>query len=128
MSSIATSPFMNGVVRGMVAMRTRGRSLTHTRYFVDDHHFRFRPTQRFRLFAREEHAHRAVRPFQPPPRRHPTRPRITAAGREYAAPAFDIDIVKVGRGWSDEVNALYASAHRGMHRRRHRMRFAGRRD
>src|SRR5215831_8472796 len=125
MSSIATSPFMNGVVRGMVAMRTRGRSLTHTRYFVDDHHFRLRPAQRFRLFAREEHAHCAVGPFQPSPRGHPTRPRITAAGREYTALAFDVDIVKVGRGWGDEVNALYASAHRSMNRCRHRVRFAG---
>src|SRR5215467_9296086 len=118
---------MNGVVRGVVAMRTRGRSpsrkpsimISNTRYFVDDHHFRFRPAQRFRLLAREEHAHCAVWPFQPPPRRHPTRPWITAAGREYTALAFDVDIVKVGRGWGDEVNALYASAHRRMHRRRH---------
>jgi hypothetical protein len=45
--------------------------------------------------------------------------------REYTALAFDLDIVKVGRGWGDEVNALYPSAHRGMHRRRHRVRFAG---
>ena len=53
--------------------------------------------------------------------RHPARPWITAAGREYTAFAFDVDIVKVGRGWGDEVNALNASAHRGMHRRGHRV-------
>ena len=35
------------------------------------------------------------------------------------------DALKVGRGWGDEVNALYASAHRGMHCRRYRVRFAG---
>src|SRR5215469_424746 len=99
--------------------------ITHSRYFVDDHHFRLWPAQRFRLLAREEHAHCAVWPFQPSPRRHPTRPRITAAGREYTALAFDVDIVKVGRGWGDEVNALDASAHRSMHRLRHRVRFAG---
>src|SRR5262249_35698865 len=99
--------------------------ITHARNLVDDHYFRFRPAQRFRLLAREEHAHCAVWPFQPPPRRHPARPWITAAGREYAALAFDVAIVNVGRGWGDEVNALYASAHRGMHRRRHRVRFAG---
>src|SRR5215831_12727847 len=62
--------------------------ITHTGYFVDDHYFRFRPAQRFRLLAREEHAHCAVWPFQPPPRRHPTRPWITAAGREYTALAI----------------------------------------
>jgi hypothetical protein len=38
--------------------------------------------------------------------------------------AFDVDIVKVGRGWGDEVNTLYAGAHRRMHRCRHRVRFA----
>src|SRR6516164_3548354 len=91
----------------------------HARDLVDDHYFRFRPAQRFRFLAREKHAHCAVWPFQPPPRRHPARPWITAAGREYTALAFDVDIVKVGRGWGDEVNALYASAHRGMHCRRH---------
>jgi hypothetical protein len=32
--------------------------------------------------------------------------------------------MKVGRGWGDEVNARYPGAHRGMHRRRHRVRFA----
>ena len=47
------------------------------------------------------------------------------AGREDAALAFDVDIVKVGRGWGDEVNALYPSANRGVHRRRHRVRLAG---
>src|SRR5262249_25136564 len=99
--------------------------ITHARDFVDDHYFRFRSAQRFRLLAREEHAHCAVRPFQPSPRRHPTRPWIAAADREYTAFALDVDIVKVGRGWGDEVNALYPSAHRGMHRRRHRVRFAG---
>src|SRR5262249_31122761 len=99
--------------------------ITHARYFVDDHHFRFRPAQRFRFFAGEEHAHRAVWPFQPSPRRHPTRPWITAAGCEYTALAFDVDIMKVGRGWGDEVNALYASAPRGMPRCRHGVRFAG---
>src|SRR5215475_9549958 len=124
MSSIATSLFMNGVVRGVVAMRTRGRSpsrkpsimvsnnallITHTRYFVDDHHFRLRPAQRFRLLARKEHAHCAVWPFQPSPRGHPTRPWIMAAGREYTALAFDVDIVKIGRSWGDEVTAPYTS-------------------
>jgi hypothetical protein len=34
---------------------------------------------------------------------------------------FDVDVVKVGRGWGDKVNALYTSAHRGMHRRGHRV-------
>src|SRR5215469_4891344 len=77
--------------------------ITHTRYFVDDHHFRLRPAQRFRFFAGEEHAHRAVWPFQPSPRRHPARPWITAAGREYTALAFDVDIVKVGRVWGDYI-------------------------
>src|SRR5215510_12529786 len=80
--------------------------ITHARDLVDDHYFRFRPAQRFRLFAREKHAHCAIGPFQSSPRRHPTRPWITAAGREYTALAFDVDIVKVGRGWGDEVNAL----------------------
>src|SRR5215469_2613527 len=74
----------------------------------------------------EKNTHIApVWPFQPSPRRHPARARVAAAGREYTAFAFDVDIVKVGRGWGDEVNALYASAHRGMHRRRHRVRFTG---
>src|SRR5262249_39951717 len=93
--------------------------ITHAPNFVDDAKLALRPAQRFRLLAREKHAHCAVRPFQPTPRRHPTRPWITAAGREYTALAFDVDIVKVSRGWGDEVNALYSSAHRGMHRRRH---------
>jgi hypothetical protein len=31
--------------------------------------------------------------------------KTTAAGREYTALAFDVDIVKVGRGWGDEVDA-----------------------
>src|SRR5499433_789602 len=93
--------------------------ITHTRYFVDDYHFRFRPAQRFRLLAREEHAHCAIWPFQPSPRRHPTWPRIAAASREDTGLAFNIDVVKVRRGWSNEMDALYASAHRGMHRRQH---------
>src|SRR5262249_37413694 len=95
--------------------------ITHARDLVDDHHFRFRPAQRFRFFAGEEHAHRAVWPFQPSPRRHPARPWITAAGGEDAGSAFDVDVVKVGRGWGDEVNARYTGAHRGMHRRGHRV-------
>src|SRR6516164_11168320 len=104
---------MNGVVRGVVAMRTRDAKLA------------LRAAQRFRLFAGEKHAHCAVWPFQPSPRRHPTRPWITAAGRKYTALAFDVDIVKVGRGWGNKVDALDASAHRGMHRCRHRVRLAG---
>src|SRR5262249_936279 len=93
-----------------------GHSLlvAHARYFVDDYHFRFRPAQRFRLLAREEHAHCAIWPFQPSPRRHPTWPRIAAASREDTGLAFNIDVVKVRRGWSNEMDALYASAHRGM--------------
>src|SRR5215469_9021741 len=140
MSSIATSLFMNGVrtwcgsdenARPVAEPQAQHHGIeyalliAHTRYFVDDHHFRLRPAQRFRLLAREEHAHCAVRPFQPSPRGHPTRPWITAAGREYTALAFDVDIVKVGRGWGNEVNALYPSAYRSMHRCRHGVRLAG---
>src|SRR5262249_24074904 len=99
--------------------------ITHAPNFVDDAKLTLRTAQRFRLLARKEHAHCAVWPFQPSPRRRPTGPWITAASGEDAGFAFDVDIVKVGRGWGDEVNALYASSHRGMHRRRHRVRFAG---
>src|SRR5262249_49237638 len=93
--------------------------------FVDHGKLALRTAQAFRLLAGEEHADCAVWPFQPSPRRHPARPQITATGREDAALALDVDVMEVGRCWSDEVDARYTSAHRGMHRRRHRVRFAG---
>src|SRR5262249_46710254 len=99
--------------------------ITHAPNLVDDAKLALRAAQRFRLLAREEHAHCAVWPFQPPPRRHPTRPWITAAGGEDAGFAFDVDVVKVGGGWGDEVNALYPSAHCHVYRCRHRVRLAG---
>jgi hypothetical protein len=69
-SSIATSLFMNGVVRGVVASKARGAKLqaehygiefalliTHAPNFVDDARLALSTAQRFRFFARKEHAH-----------------------------------------------------------------------
>src|SRR5215475_1248886 len=117
-SSIATSLFMNGVVRGVVAMRTRGRSpsrkpgIWYRTRFADNAYALFRRRSPFPLAARatipvlRPRRTRTLRRLAT--RGHPTRPRITAAGREYAALAFDVDVVKVGRGWGDEVKALDA--------------------
>src|SRR5262249_56756290 len=98
--------------------------ITHPPNFVDDAKLALWTAQRFWLLARKEHAHCAVWPFQPPPRRHPTRPWIAAAGRKDAALTFYIDVVKVGRGWRNKVDALDAGTHCGMHCSRHRVRFA----
>src|SRR5262249_35652563 len=99
--------------------------ITHASNFVDDAKLALWTAQRFRLLAREEHAHCAVRPFQPAPRRHPTRARVAAAGREDAALTFDIGVMKVGRGWRNKVDAFDADADRRVHGRGHRVRFAG---
>ena len=40
---------------------------------IDHGELALRPAQRLRLFTGEEHAHRAVRPFQPSLRRYPAR-------------------------------------------------------
>src|SRR5215471_9238958 len=51
--------------------------------------------------------------------------RITAAGREDAALAFEIDVVEIGRGRRDQMDALDAGSHCDVNRRRHRMGLAG---
>src|SRR5215468_4421178 len=139
MSSIATSFSMNGVMRGVAMRSAAGRRAAspaswYRIRFADNAYALFRRRSPFPLAARATIP--APRPRRTRTLRRLAIPAVAARtpnaavdhgrrSRIYTAFAFDVDIVKVGRGWGDEVNALYTSAHRSMHRCRHRVRFAG---
>ncbi len=61
-----------------------------------------RPAQLFRVFGRERLRHRAVRPFQPPPRRDPDRPLGARRHPQQPRRALDHHLAHVVLAFADE--------------------------
>ena len=66
---------------------------------------KLRPAQTFLIFRREHLRHRAVRPFQPPPRRDPLRPLVVPIKREQAGDALDHHLAHIVLGLADQRDA-----------------------
>ena len=70
---------------------------------------KLRAAQAFRVLGRERLRHRAVRPFEPSPRRHPERPFVARRDAQQAGHALDHHLAHVVLALADERNVPVAS-------------------
>ncbi len=75
------------------------------RQFVAPGGVELRPAQAFRILGRESVRHRAVLPFQPPPRRHPEGPLGARRHPQQSGRALDHHLAHVVLAFPDECDA-----------------------